>query len=29
VERLGMRPAGEHPHPASGARLLVFERFAA
>jgi len=29
VERLGMRPAGEHPHPATGARLLVFERFAA
>jgi XTP/dITP diphosphohydrolase len=29
VERLGMRPAGAHRHPATGARLLVFERFTA
>ena len=28
IERLGMMPAGEHPHPATGARLLVFERLA-
>ena len=28
VERLGMRPAGSHPHPATGAVMDVYERFA-
>jgi XTP/dITP diphosphohydrolase len=26
IDRLAMRPAGQHPHPATGETLLVFER---